>query len=118
MLFFPEILHESIQAREAEVCVSSGQEVFNYKGKPSAVPVLPISEMSRPQHVCPKTRYVHYINKPFQNTAIFKTVKIDNFHMKKCDIFLIFAQNIDCGYMLTSTHKLCVRAKIRKCIPL
>ena len=27
-------------------------------------------------------------------------------------IFLIFAQNIDCGY--TSTHNLCFRAKIRK----
>ena len=31
--------------------------------------------------------------------------------------FLIFAQNIDCGYTLeppTSTHNLCFRAKIRK----
>ena len=28
------------------------------------------------------------------------------------DIFLIFAQNIDCGYM--STHNLCFGAKIRK----
>ena len=33
------------------------------------------------------------------------------------DIFLIFAQNIDCGYTLanlTSTHNLCFGAKIRK----
>ena len=35
------------------------------------------------------------------------------------DIFLIFAQNIDCGYMLelavlTSTHNLCFGTKIRK----
>ena len=43
------------------------------------------------------------------------------------DIILIFAQNIDCGYtleppqvvgtceaVLTSTHNLCFRAKIRK----
>ena len=34
------------------------------------------------------------------------------------DIFLIFAQNIDCGYKLepplTSTHNLCFGAKIRK----
>ena len=22
----------------------------------------------------------------------------DNFQMKNCDVFLIFAQNIDCGY--------------------
>ena len=44
--------------------------------------------------------------------------------MKNYDIFLIFAQNIDCGYslepprvieaVLTSTHNLCFRAKIRK----
>ena len=26
--------------------------------------------------------------------------KIDNFQRKNFDIFLIFAQNIDCGYML------------------
>ena len=30
----------------------------------------------------------------------FTTVKNDNFHMKNCDIFLIFAQNIDCRYIL------------------
>ena len=37
--------------------------------------------------------------------------------MKNCDIFLIFAQNIDCGYseaVLTSTHNLRFGAKIRK----
>ena len=35
--------------------------------------------------------------------------------MNKCDIFIIFAQNIDCGYtlqvVLLSTHNLCFRAK-------
>ena len=37
--------------------------------------------------------------------------------MKKCEIFLNFAQNIDRWYteaVLTSTHDLCFRAKIRK----
>ena len=36
--------------------------------------------------------------------------------MKNCDVVLIFAQNIDCGYtaVLTSTHNLCFKAKIRK----
>ena len=42
--------------------------------------------------------------------------------MKKGDIFLIFAQNMDCGYtleppqeaVLASTLNLCLRAKIRK----
>ena len=35
-----------------------------------------------------------------QYTAIFQGFKNGNFQMKKCDIFLIFAKNIDCGYML------------------
>ena len=34
--------------------------------------------------------------------------------MKKCDIFLIFAQKIDCEAVLTSNNNLCFRAKIRK----
>ena len=41
--------------------------------------------------------------------------------MKNSDVFHIFAQNIDGGYtleppeaVLTSTHSLCFRAKIRK----
>ena len=29
----------------------------------------------------------------------FSPVKIENFIRKKIDIFLIFAQNIDCGYL-------------------
>ena len=44
--------------------------------------------------------------------------KNEKFHWKIFDIFLIFAQNIDCGYtaeaVLTSTHNLCFGAKIRK----
>ena len=34
-------------------------------------------------------------NTPIQYTVNLRTVKIGNFHMKKCDNFLIFAQNID-----------------------
>ena len=30
----------------------------------------------------------------------FFSFKIENFQLKKFDIFLIFAQNIDCGYTL------------------
>ena len=30
----------------------------------------------------------------------FLVLKMKNFHRKKNDIFLIFAQNIDCGYTL------------------
>ena len=42
----------------------------------------------------------HYENMPMQYTAIFLGCKNGNFQMKKCYIFLIFAQNIDCGYTL------------------
>ena len=35
-----------------------------------------------------------------QYTAIFHGCKNDNFQMNFFDIFLIFAQNIDCGYTL------------------
>ena len=38
---------------------------------------------------------------PMQFTEIFKVVKKnENFHKKSFDIFLVFAQNIDCGYTL------------------
>ena len=33
--------------------------------------------------------------------------------MKMCDIFLIFAQNIDRGYTLEPPHNLCFKAKIK-----
>ena len=57
-----------------------------------------------------------------QYTEIFLPVKIEKFHWIFKNIFLIFAQNIDCGYtleppreaVLTSTHNLCFGAKIRK----
>ena len=35
-----------------------------------------------------------------QCTEILSAVKIENFQLKNFDIFLIFAQDIDCGYML------------------
>ena len=57
-----------------------------------------------------------------QYTAIFQGCKNVHFQMKNYNIFLIFAQIIDCGYplerlseaVLTSTHNLCFGAKIRK----
>ena len=39
----------------------------------------------------------HYDNMPMQYNAILYGFKNDNFQMKNCDIFLIFAQNIDRG---------------------
>ena len=43
---------------------------------------------------------LHYENTPMQYEAIFKGCQNGNFQIKNCDIFLIFAQNIDCGYTL------------------
>ena len=62
---------------------------------------------------------LHYENTPMQYTEKNFGCKNDNFQWKNFDIFLIFAQNIDCGYtlteaVLTSTHNLCFGAKIRK----
>ena len=37
---------------------------------------------------------------PYNIQTIFSAVKIENFQQKVFDIFLIFAQNIDCGYTL------------------
>ena len=42
----------------------------------------------------------NYENLPMQYTEIFSPLKIENFQLKNFDIFLIFAQNIDCGYTL------------------
>ena len=42
----------------------------------------------------------HYANMSMQYTALFHGRKNDNFQMKNCYSFLIFAQNIDCGYTL------------------
>ena len=45
-------------------------------------------------------RSCHYDNTPIQYTVIFHDCKKDYFQMKNSDIFLIFAQNIDCGCTL------------------
>ena len=64
----------------------------------------------------------HYENTPMQYTAIFQGCKNDNFQFYLFDYFHIFDQNIYCRYsleppieaVLTSTHNICFRAKIRK----
>ena len=64
----------------------------------------------------PATVSIHYDSTPMQYSAIFNDCKNGNFQMKNCDIFIIFAQNIDCGSTLDlkRTHNLYFRAKIRK----
>ena len=42
----------------------------------------------------------HYENMPMQYTVKIFGCKNENFQWEKFDIFLIFAQNIDCGYTL------------------
>ena len=44
--------------------------------------------------------FFHYENLPMLYSAIFHGCKKDNFQMKNYDVFLNFAQNIDCGYTL------------------
>ena len=44
-------------------------------------------------------KLTHAINRAFLS------FKIENFQLKKFDIFLIFAQNIDCGYTLEPPRK-------------
>ena len=46
----------------------------------------------------------HYDKTPIQYTVIFHGCKNDYFQMKNCDIFLIFAQNIDRGNKLEPPH--------------
>ena len=45
-------------------------------------------------------RINHYANMSVQYTAIFHGCKNDNLQINSFNIFLIFAQNIDCGYAL------------------
>ena len=42
----------------------------------------------------------HYENLPMQYAEIFRALKTEKIQLKMFDIFLIFAQNIDCGYTL------------------
>ena len=42
----------------------------------------------------------HYENVPMQYTEILRVVKNENFNQKIFYSFLVFAQNIDCGYTL------------------
>ena len=56
------------------------------------------------EHTTGSNSAVHYENMPMQHTAIFHGCKNDKFQLKIFDYFLIFAQNIDCGYTLEPPH--------------
>ena len=69
------------------------------------IPLIPIDNSTEADNVEINTSFTvmvgpHYANMSVQYTAIFLGCKNDNFQMKFFDFFLIFAQNIDCGYTL------------------
>ena len=47
---------------------------------------------------------LHYFNTPMQYAVILTAEKVENFQTKNCDIFLVYSQNIDCGYSLEQAH--------------
>ena len=47
----------------------------------------------------------HYENTPMQYTEIFYVVEKEIFRRNFLIFFLIFAQNIDCGYTLEPPHQ-------------
>ena len=58
---------------------------------------------------------MHYKSMPIQYTAIFHCCKNANFRMKMFDIFLISCSKHRLfEAVLTSTHNVCFRAKLRK----
>ena len=48
---------------------------------------------------------LHYKNSVHEYKEIFKGLKNENFQQKIFDIFLIFAQNIDCGHTFELLHR-------------
>ena len=54
--------------------------------------------MLRKNNILQVHNKLHYANMPMQYTAIFHGCKNGKFSVKECYNFLIFAQNIDCGY--------------------
>ena len=68
--------------------------------------------------ICAVKRHRHCdeVTCPYNIQQYFYGCKNSNFQMKNYKIFLIFAQNIDCGYKLEppQSNVLCFRAKIRK----
>ena len=71
-----------------------GKNYIIQKGASGRVNNTPF-KLYLPQLVMQKS---HYANMSVQYTAIFHGCKNVNFQMKNYNIFLIFAQNIDCGY--------------------
>ena len=52
-----------------------------------------------------QTDNIHYENTPIQYKGNFYGCKNEKFQMEKCDVFVIFARNRDCGYSLEPPHR-------------
>ena len=87
---------KSLRVREKSV-KSQGILIWILSGNPVNSLILKPSRTDNLSHV-PSSGLTHYDNTPMQYIAIFHGCKNDNFQVKDCDIFLIFSQNIDCGY--------------------
>ena len=92
------------------LCRKNGTVFYSYIGyirlyKPEInfLPLVIYLISRKPRSIITKTILqgtVQYENTPMQYTAIFHGCKNVHFHKKICNIFLIFAQNIDFGYTL------------------
>ena len=55
--------------------------------------------------LCSHSRFeLIFTSTPLFNILYFMAVKIDRFQIKNCEIFIIFARNMDCGYVLEPPH--------------
>ena len=78
--------------------------------------------ITRLRHYIPGVENMDYANKPMQHAAIFHRCKNDNFHLIFFLLFSYFCSKQRLWVhvrslseaVLTSTHNLCFRAKIRK----
>ena len=64
---------------------------------------------------------IHYVNKPMQYTAVFFTaVKVDNFQIKKCDLFFSFYSKHKLSTPIRTalflSQSTCILYRIRKII--
>ena len=90
---------------QSKTVIGNWKPIFLYK-----VVCLGMPQIQCDLEICVTFPYssnfpIHYENLPMQYTEIIFALKIENFQLKTFDIFLIFAQNIDCGYTLEPPHR-------------
>ena len=92
----------------------SGDSIVNWKESLYTIQELQINLLVTGKYLSLR-KHAHAINRDFL------ALKIENFQLKIFDIFLIFAQNIDCGYTLEQPRYIKVGFKgvyiTRTCFP-